>query len=182
MPVKKIVFLTCVIFLLYSVYPLYIYGARGSSQENTVTVVPDHVFYEFYFRHIEHVLSKASKLEGQGIDSSSMRTSIKLESKLTSDQANRLIEISLNSLIAVTELDKVARQIIDEIHAQHPGGKLGINESAPEPPKTLIDLQLKRNAIFTQARENLRSFLGNESFASLDDYVKNRVKPKPIKP
>lgn len=181
MPLKRLVFLTCIVVLFLSGYPYNVIAYSGSSQGGEISP-PDHVFYELYFRYIDHLMSKAALLEKKGIDSNPLRTTIAQESKLTSTQTDRMIDIASKVMIDITELDKMAKQIVDNEYSRHPNGKLGLNEPVPEPPKILTDLQLRRNAIFAQAQEKLMNVLGYETFTVLDNFVKTRVKPKLVHP
>ena len=149
-------------------------NAEARSQDQTI---PQHVVYGQMFRHIKELKKKAGEEERLGKDGSHLRTLYKRMAKLEDHQASVIDQIATETETEIEKLNIKAKKIIDEHRGRHPDGKLAPGELPPSAPAELKMLADERRNLILQARERLRSALGEEEFQKFDKFVEERIKP-----
>ena len=139
--------------------------------------IPQYVVYSQVFRHIKELNRKADEEDRLGRDGKHFRGLYKQMAKLDDLQSSLLDQIATETNDAIDKLNVRAMQIIKEIRAKHPDGKLAPGELPPAPPAELGELSAKRRDLILQARERLRSVFGEDEFQRFDKFVQERVKP-----
>lgn len=139
--------------------------------------VPQHVVYAQVFRHIQELHKKADEEERRGRDGAHFRGLYKQMAKLDDRQAALLDQIAAETNGEIGKLNARAMQIIGEMRARHPDGKLAVGEQPPAPPAELGELSAKRRDLILQSRERLRSVFGEGEFHRFDGFVQERLKP-----
>lgn len=139
--------------------------------------VPQYVLYSQVFRHIRELNKKANDEERQGRDGEHFRKLYKEMAKLDDLQTSQLDQIAAETNGEIEKLNIRAMEIIREIRAKHPDGKLAPGEMPPTPPAELAELSAKRRDLILQARERLRAVYGEGEFQRFDNFVQERVKP-----
>ena len=139
------------------------------------SIATERSYYSHLFHHIVFLNRKADEQEQSGKDGEPLRTLYRRQIGLSEKQSRALYEISLDCVNAVAQQDKKAKQIIDQLRAQYPSGKIEQGEKLRPPPAELQAMQEERNQIILAARNRLRSALGEENFSRLDAFVKTSV-------
>jgi hypothetical protein len=129
---------------------------------------PDHVTYEFLFRKVQFLIDK-------NIPDPRFCSMMLEEYEINTTQAMKLKQIALSSLAEVKLQDLRAQEIISQVRAKHPNGRLAPGQKAPVVPSELIAAQITRNGIFVHAQSRLRAFLGNDGFSRFDQKVKEKI-------
>lgn len=152
---------------------------RGEIQPQTPESqdIPQYVVYSQVFRHLKELNKKADEEERTGRDGEHFRKLYKQMAKLDDLQTSQLDQIASETNGEIEKLNTRAMQIIRELRAQHPDGKLAQGELPPTPPAELGELSAKRRDLILQARERLRSVFGEDEFQRFDKFVQERVKP-----
>jgi hypothetical protein len=152
---------------------------QGGGEDNSATdtnTIPLYVRYDILFRRIV-----GPQPVGQGqrtppnMDRSFYADIVRRDVQLSDEQARALVEIATECEGRVAEVDARARPIIEAFRAQNQQARTPGQGELPPPPPELAQLQQERNSIILQAREKLRTALGEEAFRRLDKYVT----PKP---
>lgn len=130
---------------------------------------PDHVTYEFLFRKIQFLVDK-------NIPDSRFYTMMQEEYGLNAAQAEKLKQIALSSVTEVKLQDIRAQEIIAQVRASCPNGKLAPGQKPPTVPPELVAAQEARNAMILRERSELHAFLGNDSFNRFDQSVKKKIR------
>jgi hypothetical protein len=73
-------------------------------------------------------------------------------------------------------LDNRAKQIIQQIRARTPNGKLQPGQVPPMPPPELEQLSEQRKTLILQSVGELRNNFGEAEFARFNDFVNRKVK------
>ena len=139
--------------------------------------VPQYVVYSQVFRHIKELHKKADDEERQGRDGEHFRKLYKEMAKLDEVQTSQLDQIATETNDEIEKLNIRARQIIAELRAKHPDGKLAQGELPPTPPAELGELSTKRRDVILQGRERIRSVFGENEFQRFDKFLQERMKP-----
>lgn len=139
--------------------------------------LPEHIVYGQIFRHLKELHRKAEEEERQGRDAAHLRNLYKQMAKLDDRQAALLDDIAAETNREIEKLNKRAREIIGELRARHPEGKLAQGELPPAPPAELAELSAARRARLDEARERLRATFGEEGFTRFSEFVRQRVRP-----
>jgi hypothetical protein len=92
-------------------------------------------------------------------------------------QTSQLDQIATETNDEIEKLNVRAMQIIKEVRAKHPDGKLAQGELPPAPPAELGELSAKRRDVILQARERIRSVFGEGEFQRFDKFLQERMKP-----
>lgn len=139
--------------------------------------VPEYVVYGQVFRHIKELHRKADEEERQGRDGAQFRGLYRRMAKLDERQAALLDQVAADANRDLAKLNARAMQIIGEVRAKHPDGKLAPGEQPPAPPAELAELSARRRDLILQAKERLHSVFGEEEFLRFDKFVKENLKP-----
>jgi hypothetical protein len=139
--------------------------------------VPQYVVYGQVFRHIKELNKKADEEERQGRDGDHFRKLYKQMANLDDVETSELDRIAAETNDEIEKLNIRAKQIIAEIRAKHPDGKLAQGELPPAPPAELAELSAKRRDVILQARERIRSVFGENEFQRFDKFLQERMKP-----
>ena len=139
--------------------------------------VPQYVIYSQAFRHIKELNKKADDEQRQGRDGEHFRKLYKTMANLDEVQASELDQIAAETNAEIEKLNKRAMQIIAEIRAKHPDGKLAQGEMPPTPPAELAELTAKRRDLILQGRERIRAVYGEDEFQRFDKFLQDRMKP-----
>jgi len=140
--------------------------------------IPEEVVYGILFRQITAMKRAAVRRERQGQDGSSLRNHVRKEARLKDEQARVVDRIALETEQEIAHPDKQARKIINAIRVRYPKGRLQDGESLPLPPPELRMLNEQRKNIILQARERLRTALGEAEFKRFDDFTKEKMARK----
>jgi hypothetical protein len=139
--------------------------------------VPQYVIYSQAFRHIKELHKKADDEERQGRDGEHFRKLYQQMANLDEVQTSELDQIATETNAEIEKLNKRAMQIIGEIRAKHPDGKLAQGELPPTPPAELGELSAQRRDLILQGRERIRSVFGEDEFQKFDKFLQERMKP-----
>jgi hypothetical protein len=143
--------------------------------------VPEYVVYWHLFHHNNFLRQKATEMEAQGQDGSSLRDFYKREAGLDDAQASAFDQIAAACDANVAAVDAQAKHVIDEYRSQFTGGPLREGDPIPPPPEELGMLQEQRNRTILDARDQLELALGTTAFESFQTFVTENVAPQ-IKP
>ena len=148
--------------------------AQNANRSTVVTADAD--LYYRIFHHVAVLKSVADTAQQQGKDRSNLRQIVRLRAGLTDLEGQILERTSVQCDGDVLAQDAKAKKIIGQFHAQYPPGV--INPSFP--PKAPLELDAmwqERQKIILQARDNLRSALGEETYARFDQFVRSGQVP-----
>src|ERR1044072_1870598 len=148
-----------------------------SSQSQESHDIPQYVVYSQVFRHIKELHKKADDEERQGRNGEQFRKLYKEMASLDDVQTSQLDQIASETNDEIEKLNARAMQIIKEVRAKHPDGKLAQGELPPAPPAELGELSAKRRDVILQARERIRSVFGEGEFQRFDKFLQERMKP-----
>jgi hypothetical protein len=148
-----------------------------SSQPQESHDIPQYVVYSQVFRHIKELHKKADDEERQGRNGEQFRKLYKQMASLDDVQTSQLDQIATETNDEIEKLNARAMQIIKEVRAKHPDGKLAQGELPPTPPAELGELSAKRRDVILQARERIRSVFGEGEFQRFDKFLQERMKP-----
>jgi hypothetical protein len=95
---------------------------------------------------------------------------------LNDPQARDLDRIAQQTNQRLKQLDNRARQIINQIRARTPNGKLQPGQVPPMPPPELEQLSEQRKTLILQSVGELRNNFGEAEFARFNDFVNRKVK------
>ena len=149
----------------------------ASSQPLESQDIPQYVIYSQVFRHIRELNKKADDEERQGRDGEHFRKLYQQMANLDEVQTSQLDQIATETTDKIEKLNVRAMQIIKEIRAKHPDGKLAPGELPPAPPAELGELSAQRRDLILQARERIRSVFGEGEFQRFDKFLQERMKP-----
>ena len=148
-----------------------------SSQPQESHDIPQYVVYSQVFRHIKELHKKADDEERQGRNGEQFRKLYQHMASLDDVQTSQLDQIATETNDEIEKLNVRAMQIIKEVRAKHPDGKLAQGELPPAPPAELGELSAKRRDVILQARERIRSVFGEGEFRRFDKFLQERMKP-----
>lgn len=148
-----------------------------SSQPQESHDIPQYVVYSQVFRHIKELHKKADDEERQGRNGQQFRKLYQQMASLDDVQTSQLDQIATETNDEIEKLNVRAMQIIKEVRAKHPDGKLAQGELPPTPPAELGELSAKRRDVILQARERIRSVFGEGEFQRFDKFLQERMKP-----
>jgi hypothetical protein len=139
---------------------------------------PDYVVYRHVFHHLLALKEHAKEVERRGGNGRAIGDYYKDRARLKDDQAQAFEKIAADCERDVAKLDAKAQKIIDAAHARFPNGKVPAGAQLPPPPPELHRLQLERIQTIVEARNRLRSALGEQGFQQLDDFIKVNIAPQ----
>ena len=148
-----------------------------SSQPQESHDIPQYVVYSQVFRHIKELHKKADDEERQGRNGEQFRKLYQHMASLDDVQTTQLDQIATETNDEIEKLNVRAMQIIKDVRAKHPDGKLAQGELPPAPPAELGELSAKRRDVILQARERIRSVFGEGEFQRFDKFLQERMKP-----
>jgi hypothetical protein len=140
--------------------------------------VPTHIAYGLFFGEMLAVKNKAAEREKQGIKSDAMREFHKSRAKLSDYEAIVLDQVASECNEKVIKLNDQARATINRERARHPHGRLKEGESLPMPPATLLQLEEQRKETLLNARERLRTMLGQPDFDRIDNFIQEDIEAR----
>lgn len=137
----------------------------------TVTPAPSgapiHARLGVLFRHINKIA-----------DDESVRRDYQRRTRLSDAQFFQLVEIARDHEREVETLDLRAKQIIQNVRAAYPPGRLPPGVSPPQPPQELLDLQDQRNEAAVRHQARLRQRLGTSGFDVFITFLDSEFRPK----
>jgi hypothetical protein len=140
----------------------------GSPAQPQAADIPKHVVYGLLFRERALFKKRAQEQDSKGPDGAFFREFHKNKLKLNGAQSAAFDRIAEETDREVNRLDKLARKLIDDIRAKHPGGVVKGGEVLPPPPAELTELENQRTGVLLQAREHLRAAVGDAEFQRLE--------------
>jgi hypothetical protein len=140
--------------------------------------VPKHVAYGLFFGEMMALKKKAAEREKQGIKAEAMRNFHKSRAKLSDHESQVLDAVASDCNDKVVKLNDQARTIINRERARHPNGKLKDGEALPTPPADLLQLEDRRTQTLLDARERLRSMLGQKAFDRIDTFIQHDIEAR----
>lgn len=140
----------------------------------TVPVIPDYVAYKQLFRHVLALKKVADQAASAGQDRSSLRSLVSSQAGLNEADGQLLETAAVQCGAELDAQAAKAKVILDEIHARTPYGILNPSFPPPAPDPRLHEMQQERNSMVLLCRDQLRNALGEESFAKLDTWLKNK--------
>lgn len=135
--------------------------------------VPDRVLYWALFRHVNHLVTKASA-QGAQTDSA---TYYRRAAHLSALEDNSLKAIAKDCVQQVTEEDAKAMSLIHSIRAQYPNGLLPNHSALPAVPPELLSMQKDRDRIIDAHIAQLKASFAGDDFSRFDHFVRTRVAP-----
>jgi hypothetical protein len=151
------------------------FGQQGGAEDNSATdtnTIPLYVRYDILFRRIIGPQSGGLGAKTPpNMDRTFYADLVRRDVQLSDEQARALVEIATECEGRVAEVNARARTIIEAARAQNQQARTQGQGELPPPPPELAQLQQERNSIILQAREKLRTALGEEAFQRLDKYV-----------
>lgn len=138
--------------------------------------IPEEIVYGQMFRHIEELNKKADEEESKGKNGKGLRGLYKEKANLNEKQSVTLDNTAKDVNARLFEVDSKAKQLIEQVRAKHPDGKLQAGEAPPEPPQELYDLSNQRKEILSQGIKTLRENFGPSEFAKFGEFVNKEVK------
>jgi hypothetical protein len=151
---------------------------RARLSSFTPPAAPDYVVYRHVFHHLLALKEHAKEVERRGGNGRAIGDYYKDRARLKDDQAQAFEKIAADCERDVAKLDAKAQKIIDAAHARFPIGKVPAGAQLPPPPPELHRLQLERIQTIVEARNRLRSALGEQGFQQLDDLIKVNIAPQ----
>lgn len=146
---------------------------QGDSQSAAQQLPPEHVTYEFLFRHVANVEALAAQKDQAGKNSTAIRNKVRDDFALTDAQADSLKSTALDCLMQARQLDEQARQIIAQTRAFYAKGQAN-GQPAPKCPPALYTLQAQRNGVFLSGKLRLQQQFGDAAFGVFDSQVKQK--------
>jgi hypothetical protein len=151
--------------------PQAITVATVEKSERETSEVPTHVAYGLFFGEMLALQRKAEEMELSGRPAAALRDYDKKRASLSDEQSNALDLIARDCNDKVLRINYEAKRIIDRERARHPHGKLNDGEQLPLAPESLKVLEAQRKNTLLDAREQLRTVLGEKEFQRFDDFV-----------
>lgn len=149
---------------------------RKPKEESLSDDIPDEIVYGQMFLHIKELNKKADEEESKGRNGKQLRNLYKEKAKLNEKQAAALSETAKNVNSRLFEIDTKAKQIIEQVRAKHPDGKLNPGEAPPQPPRELYELSAQRKEVITQAVKDLQKNFNAEEFSKFRDFIDREIK------
>lgn len=146
-------------------------GEAGDTHSPQAVNIPTHVVYGMLFKESVSFKKKAHEREQKGEDSDFFRDYQRNKLKLHGAHAAAFDRIADAAARNLSRLDERAKKIIDEVRAQHPGGKLKEGELPPAPPAQLKALDKERTDMLMRTRDELRAALGEAEFQRLENHL-----------
>jgi hypothetical protein len=148
-------------------------AADKPTEKGVAGPLPETAKYWTVFRHLTALEAKAAEVERRGQDGAPYRAIFRISAKLTEAQASELSSIANDCVARVEEKDREALAIIRAARAasRKEGG------IPAEPPAELERLQRERDALITEAREELRRTFGDKEFTRFQGFVDEKVAP-----
>jgi hypothetical protein len=150
----------------------------GPANSTTQAGVPKHIAYGLFFGEMLALKKKAAEREKQGIKSDAMRDFHKLRGKLNDYESQVLNEIATECNEKVVKINGQARAMINRERARHPHGRLKEGESLPLVPAELMQMEEQRKQTLLEARERLRTILGQKDFDRVDNFIQQDIEAR----
>ncbi len=152
---------------------------RCPSLAQTTQVVghaPDERFYPLVFRHVlslqQSDSANPSTPDVAGTASPSLASTFAHVAGTTNGENAVLLAEARSWKAEVDPVDTQAHQIIDNIHARTPGGRLAPGQQPPAVPPELTALQARRDSITLRHVQRLRTAWGDARFQRFDASVR----------
>lgn len=136
--------------------------------------VAEHVTYRMLFHHLHLLNQKADEAEREGAyaSASAYRKALTDDAQLSKEQTQALVQIAGRCELAVLDIDRKAKVIIDarREHYQKTGVVL--------PPSEMLEaLQAERHRTILYHRDELGRALGAQEWSRFQGFVQARVVP-----
>ncbi|HEV8430304.1 MAG TPA: hypothetical protein VGQ41_20540 [Pyrinomonadaceae bacterium] len=151
-------------------------AVNADSKESTG--VPKHIAYGLFFGEMIALKKKATEREKQGIKSDGMRDFHKVRGKLSDYESQVLDQVASECNDKVVKINDQARATINRERARHPHGRLKDGEPLPLPPAALLQLEEQRKQTLLEAREQLRTILGQKDFDRIDNFIQQDIEAR----
>ena len=146
-------------------------SADTAPPEFPESALPDHLLYEIFFNHLDYFHKRAVQEKDQGRDSARFREFLPSKVQLAPHEVPGVEEVAFACLGEARELDRQAREIIDQARADQCAK--GFSRSDPPlAPPSLLTLQTERDQVFLQGREQLSNSLGETRVSHLEVRVR----------
>jgi len=142
-------------------------AARTASIASTP---PLRTLYRHFLAFQNHLDRLATARERQGKDGTGLRTSYQKQLGFTDAQFSSVREAGLRLESGLLAEDAKAKPVLDAIRAQRLSA-LKTSSSLPPLPPEVASLQNERDSIIDQEMARLKSELGPEAAAKLDNYL-----------
>lgn len=156
---------------------------NAAEEEKRGGAIPLRVVYRQLFHHYVALKNKAAELESQGKNGATARHYYKREAKLSDKLERELERVAAKTDKEVEQLDKKAREVINQYRAQYPNGQMKKGETLPPAPPELQALQEEKNKAIMAGRDELRRAFGEDEFNRFEEFVRQNVasKMKPVR-
>lgn len=158
--------------------PSWTNAAANSTDKPAPAAIPKHIAYGLFFGEMLALKKKAADREKQGIKSDDMRDFHKVRGKLSDSESQVLEQIAAECNDKVLKINDRARATINSERARHPHGRLKEGEPLPPPPAALSELEEQRKQTLLDAREKLRTTLGQKAFDRIDNYIQQDMEAR----
>lgn len=141
--------------------------------------VPEHVVYRMFLHQIFHNREVAETNEARGDSRAAYAWRHHYDAaQLSDEQMAALVRIASDCEQEVKAMDARAKVIIDARRAlYYPGGKVPPGGKIAPPSPELAAMQEERNAIVLRWRDRVRETFGEQEFARLQEFLRQRVVP-----
>lgn len=154
----------------------------SKQSENNISAqnVPDRIIYFIYFSHLVGLKKHAEEEQSLGNPSFDYLAMTQNEMSLSATQSAYLFQIAENCLNDVKPIDDQAQTIIRSVgDAFEDDPKTPPDtHNPPPPPLSLTALQKQKDDTVLQYRKELSSYLGDSSFAQIDQTVRGKIAPQ----
>lgn len=145
------------------------------STQSLTRIMPDHVYYELFFRHVTFLEELIITKEHSAQSSHALRSIADTELPLSQTERVFLVNLAKDSMQKAAAMDKNAEDIIKRYRSLYPGGKVGRGQPRPQLPTELISLQQARNQLFTNSQNALHNTYGDDKYAEIDALIKQYI-------
>jgi hypothetical protein len=136
--------------------------------------IPDDVIYRHFFRHVAKYQDIAEKAEASG-RSSPFRHSFRTRLSLTPTEEEDLNRIAADCMTQLLGVQQQIAAVVSQFRSAYPPGQLKPRVKLPPPPPELAPLVAQKKAIIIDARNKLRTALGDEEFSRVDSLIKAQM-------
>lgn len=148
----------------------------GAMAQNPSPKTPEHLKYYFVFRQISLLNQKAVAAERKGEDGSRYRLHYKKFALLSDRQMSQLDQIANDCLREVAGYDARIKQLVNEVRARIPGGKLEPGRPLPKPPAELRQIDAERDRVIMRAYTRLLDAFGETEFRRFNERIGKSVR------
>lgn len=153
--------------------------SQNSVDKNTEEAdqVPDKIIYFVLFNHLVGLKEQAAKASANGKSLDYLQL-YKTQGNLSDPETELLFTTAQSCMDAVKQIDKEAKEIIDEARAKFPKGEARSREEIPEAPKELAELQQRKDDTVLKFRDVLQDALGTVKFSEFNSFAQQKIAPQ----